>query len=171
MKHHIRALTCGFGLLAATACGDKQTIASKSAASFDEAKRKGAPVAPAEHGGHAEPPSATATELDHHAAMPGMDHSTMTGIDHSHMSADEHAQMSGMDHSGMKGMDHSKMDHSQMDHSTMPAMQHMHHAAPPTASAPRPAVIAPPPPPTTSDPVETLRPDEFDAPPSHREDS
>ena len=88
-----------------------------------------------------------------------MDHSAMPAMDHSKM---DHAQM---DHSQMQ------MDHSTMDHSQMPSMQHMHHAPAPTASTPRPAVIASPPPPTTSDPVEILRPDEFDAPPPHREDS
>ena len=53
MTHHIRTLTCGVTLLAAiiaTGCGGKQTMASKSAAAFDEAKRKGTPIAAGEHG-------------------------------------------------------------------------------------------------------------------------
>ena len=44
MKHQVRTLTCGVALLAAiiaAGCGGKQTMASKSAAAYDEAKKKG----------------------------------------------------------------------------------------------------------------------------------
>jgi len=164
MKHHIRALTCGLGLLAVAACGGKQTMASKSAAAFDEARRKGVTIAAGEHGGHSGLPPAAATEKDH-AAMPGMDHSTMTGMDHGAMPAMDHSKM---DHSRMPGMDHSPMNHTQMDHSRMTGMDHsnmagMHHASPPTA----PRVIAPPTSTTAisqAQPAATLRPDDFDAP-------
>jgi len=136
-------------------CGGRETMASKSAAAFDEAKRKDVPVAVAQ------PP----VEHEQHASMPPMDHSAMAGMDHSKMS---HAQMdhSSMDHAQMDHaqMDHSKMNHAQMDHSSMS------HA---TMPAPPPPIVIPPP--TTNSaitrmqPAATLKPDEFDAPPHHEE--
>jgi hypothetical protein len=47
-------------LLLALACGDRQTVASKSAASYDEAQRKGTPVGDGGAHGHA-PPSEAAS--------------------------------------------------------------------------------------------------------------
>jgi uncharacterized protein involved in copper resistance len=191
MKHHIRTLACGAALLAALAmlaCGGKQTMASKSAAAYDEAKKKGIPIASGEHGGHwaesgAEPPaSAAATRIDH-ATTPGMDHGAMTGMDHSKMSGMDHSAMAGMEHSKMPGMTHgsfaagshemagmTQSSMAGMDHSAMPGMAHgstgmsgMRHGSPMAA----PIVIAPP----TSNaaiaqtqPAATLRADEFDAP-------
>src|SRR5260221_8141465 len=131
MKHHVRTLTCGAaqlaGLTAAliaaltgAGCGGRQTMASKSAAAFDEAKREGSPIAAGEHGGHAaeaapeRPPSPSASQ--DHAPMAGMDHSTMAGMDHgampemNHAQAPKttagHAQMNGMHHATMPGMQH-----------------------------------------------------------------
>ena len=173
MKHHIRSLVCAAALLAAmamtlVACGGKQTMASKSASAFDDAKKKGIPIALDEHGGHSNEGAGGQSD---HGAMPGMDHSKMAGMGHSAMAGMQHGtsaagrhNMAGMDHSAMAGMDHSKMDHSKMagmQHgSSMAGMQH--------GSSPSvPPVIAPP----TSNaaiaqtqPAATLRSDEFDAP-------
>jgi hypothetical protein len=147
MKYHIRTLACGAALLAAiavVACGGKQTMASKSAAAYDEAKKKGIPIEAGEHGGHSAEPVVAATSSAQTAAMPGMDHSTMARMDHSMMPGMQHVasgsgghEMAGMDHSAMAGMDHSKMPGMQhgtsgsgahgmagMDHSKMPSMQH-----------------------------------------------
>ncbi len=192
MKHYFRTLAWGAAVIAAIAvgaCGGKQTMASKSAAAYDEAKKKGIPIEAGEHGGHSAEAGAEPTATDH-AAMPGMDHGAMAGMDHSKMPGMQRGasgaaahDMAGMNHSGMAGMDHSKMpgmqhgasgaaahnmagmDHSAMagmDHSKMPGMQHG------TATA-APIVIAPP----TSNaaiaqtqPAATLRADEFDAPAS-----
>jgi hypothetical protein len=147
MKHqHVRTLSCGGTLLATMAmtlfaCGGRETTASKSAGAYDEAKKKGIPIAAGEHGGHvadaaAEQPAATPANDAGHSAIAGMDHSTMTGMDHSNTRAAE-PQMSGMDHSAMAGMDHSKvsaMQHSSsaagthhmagMDYAAMPGMAH-----------------------------------------------
>jgi len=145
MKHHIRTLACGAALLAAIAviaCGGKQTMASKSAAAYDDAKKKGIPIASGEHGGHsaeasAEPPASSAPTGTDHATMPAMDHGAMAGMDQSKMTGMDQSAMAGMDHSKMAGMtpgspaagshDMAGMDHSSMagmDHSKMPGMQH-----------------------------------------------
>jgi hypothetical protein len=143
MKHHIRRIVCGAALLAAVAivaCGGKQTMASKSAAAFDEAEKKGIPIATGEHGGHsteagAEPSADTVTTVSGHAAMPRMDHGAMAGMDHSKMPGMKHASsaagahdMAGMDHSKMLGMKHDSAaagahDMAGMDHSKMAGMQ------------------------------------------------
>jgi hypothetical protein len=123
MKHHIRTLACAALLGAiAVACGGKQTMASKSAAAYDEAKKKGIPIESGEHGGHAAEPAGAATTSMETAAMPGMDHGAMPGMDHSAMAGMQHGasgsgahDMASMDHPSMAGMDH---------HSTMPGMKH-----------------------------------------------
>src|SRR5260221_6073565 len=144
MKHHIRTLACDAALLAAmavVACGGKQTMASKSAAAFDEAKKKGIPIEAGEHGGHSAEPAGAATIETETAEMPGMDHDAMPGTDHSQMAGMKHGaagsgthDMAGMDHSAMAGMDHSRMrmkhgaagssahDMAGMDHSSMAGM-------------------------------------------------
>jgi hypothetical protein len=150
MKHHFRTLACSAALLAAlgvVACGGKQTMASKSAAAYDEAKKKGIPIEAGEHGGHSVEPAGAATTSTETAAMPGMDHGAMPGMDHSTMAGMQQGasgssthDMAGMDHSAMTGMDHSKMPGMKhgatgsgahdmagmagMDHSKMPGMQH-----------------------------------------------
>jgi hypothetical protein len=147
MKDHIRTLACGTALLAAigvVACGGKQTMASKSAAAYDEARKKGIPIEAGEHGGHTAEPEGAATTSAETAPMPGMDHSAMAGMDHSKMPGMQHGasgsaghEMAGMDHSKMPGMkrdtagsgahDMASMDQSAMagmDHSKMPGMQH-----------------------------------------------
>ncbi len=155
MKYPLRTAagsTIALALLVfVTACGGKETVASKSAKAFREAQAKGVAVGGEAHGGHAAGEEhSTMTGMDH-STMTGMDHSTMTGMDHSTMTAG--GAMAGMDHSkmnmpsgqSMTGMDHSKMnmpsgqpmagmDHSKMnmpsgqsmagmDHSNMPGMQ------------------------------------------------
>ncbi|HEY4640489.1 MAG TPA: hypothetical protein VII75_04030 [Thermoanaerobaculia bacterium] len=132
MKHHIRALACGaalLGAIGAVACGGKQTMASKSAAAYDEAKKKGIPIEAGEHGGHAAEPAGAATTSTETAAMPGMDHGAMPGMDHSSMAGMDHSKMPGMQHGAsgsgahdMPGMSHSSM--AGMDHSKMPGMKH-----------------------------------------------
>lgn len=141
MKHDIRTLACAALLGAiAVACGGNQTMASKSAAAYDDAKKKGIPIEADEHGGHAAEPAGAATVTTETAAMSGMDHSAMPGMDHTAMPGMDHSAMSGMDHSAMPrmaGMDHSKMpgmqhgsaaggaqDMAAMDHSAMPGMDH-----------------------------------------------
>jgi uncharacterized protein involved in copper resistance len=155
-------------LLAAIAlllgCGGGKTTASKSAAAFDEAQKTAVPVAAAQPHveAHHEMPAMNHSTMDH-SAMPAMDHSST--MDHASMPGMDHSKT---DHSAMPGMDHSKTDHSAMpgmDHSTMPAMQHMQHGSSRPAPTPRPAIITPPSSATIPDPVMTLRPDEFDAPP------
>jgi uncharacterized protein involved in copper resistance len=131
MKHHIRTLACGAALLAAIvmiACGGKQTMASKSAAAYDEARKKGLPVSTGEHGGHEAHPGAERATTSAHEATPGMDHSAMAGMDHSQMTATNHAAMPGIHHDGgnrqhdMAGMNHSAI--AGMNHSQMPGMEH-----------------------------------------------
>jgi uncharacterized protein involved in copper resistance len=167
-----------------TACGGKETMASKSAVAYRQAQANGTPVTGGhEHGGHAAastadtPATIGMSDMDH-ATMTGMDHSTMTGTDHSTMAGMDHSKTTAADHSGMAGMDHSKMtaaDHSGMagmdhstaaDHSGMTGMDHsaMQHGAPsaPAAvvtSAPRSSAEM-----ARIDPAATLRPDAFDAP-------
>jgi hypothetical protein len=168
MKHHIRTLACGAALLAAigvVACGGKQTMASKSAAAYDEAKKKGIPIEAGEHGGHSAEPAGAATTSTETAAMPGMDHGAMPGMDHSAMAGMDHSKMPGMQHGSaaagsheMPGMNHSAMPG--MEHGSMPSMQHGSQAAAPIAIAPPTsnAAIA------ETQPAVTLRPDEFDVP-------
>ena len=138
MKHHDRTFAGAAALLAAIAamsfagCGGKQTMASKSAAAYDEAKKKGIPIAAGEHGGHsnaaAQPAATPAAETDHDA-MTGMDHSAMTGMDHSAMSGMAQSKMPRMQHGSsatsphaMAGMDRAAMPGTA--HASMPGMQH-----------------------------------------------
>ena len=152
MKHYVRAISYGatfLAVLALLACGGRQTTASKSAAAYDEAMKKGVPIAGGEHGGHtndtADGATATATTADQNkgtSQMPGMDHSS-AGMDHSTMPGMPHAaaaagsEMAGMDHASMSGASHSTMPGMQhtdpaagthgmaaMDHSKMPGMNH-----------------------------------------------
>lgn len=166
MRFHPRTIAC-VSLLAVAplvACGGRQTMASKSAAAYAEAQKKGLKVAPGdEHGGHAAESGAAEAP---HSEMAGMDHSKMSGMDHSNMPGMDH---STMDHSKMPGMDHSKMDHK-----NMPPMQHdmsaMQHGAMQHAPSVPPPDIRLGAPTTNAEiaqtrPAATLRQDEFDAPP------
>ncbi|MEK6375948.1 MAG: hypothetical protein AABO58_24995 [Acidobacteriota bacterium] len=174
MRFHPRTIACVslFAVAPLVGCGGKQTMASKSAAAYTEAQKKGLKAAAGgEHGGHvAESGAAEAP----HSEMAGMDHSKMSGMDHSNMPGMDH---STMDHSKMSGMDHSKMpqmDHSKMDHKNMPPMQHdmsaMEHGAMQHAPSAPPPDIRLGAPTTNAEiaqtrPAATLRQDEFDAPP------
>jgi hypothetical protein len=124
----------------AAGCGGDQTTASKSAAAFDEAQRKGATPSGGEAHGH-------------HGAAEGTKGGSAAGQDKSpehagHDAGGSAASRRGatMDHSRMAGMDHGNMaqsgttttrgqaprsqgrapvagmDHSKMDHSNMPGM-------------------------------------------------
>ena len=154
MKHHVRTLTRVVALIAAigvAGCGGKQTMASKSAAAFDAALKKGGiPAAQEAHGGHGQAANA---ERAHGASDSndgaGMDHSKMPGMQHGSPGSGGHDR-AAMGHAAMPGMDHSKMA----------GMQH-------GSSTTAPLVIAPP---TTNaaiaqtQPAATLRADDFDAP-------
>lgn len=182
------AFACGLVVLAALAgCEKEPSMASKSAAAFKEARKRGETIVGGEHGhgaltpgggheGHEMPGTAPEQEMPgmDHSTMPGMDHSKMKGMDHSKMKGMDHSRMAGMDHSKMPGMDHSKMsgmDHSKMsgmDHSKMPGMDHskmegMDHSKMDMGSmesSPEPVAVAAPP----GQPAMTLRPDPLDAP-------
>ncbi len=134
-------------LAMAVACGGNESTASKSAAAFDEAAKKGmAPGAAGDaHGGHVAPAGAahgdhdmTASSTAGDDAMADMDHSTMPGMNHS--GGNVAGSMAGMDHSKMTdmgGMDHSRTSGrassrmagmAGMDHSKMPGTAGMDHA-------------------------------------------
>ncbi len=105
-------------VLISTACGGRQSTASKSAAAYADAKSKGVDVGGG-HGGHGGDPQAAGD-------MAGMDHSTMQpgsmdGMDHSQMKS---GSMAGMDHSKMEPGNMAAMDHSQMEPGNMAAMDH-----------------------------------------------
>ena len=128
------------------ACRSSETTASKSAAAYDEALRKGEPVKAGEaHGQHgqAQPRPQTTMEAASPAAggaMPGMDHSQMTGhssappkparahgastVDHAAMghgsgaSAPATGSMKGMDHSTMSSPK-GAMEPAETDHAAM----------------------------------------------------
>jgi hypothetical protein len=166
--------------MAITGCGGKQTMASKSAAAYDEAKKNGIPIATGEHGGHSNTGSQTAgtpaAETDH-GPMAGMDHSTMAGMDHSAMPVMPQSKMPGMQHGSaaprphaMAGMEHAAMPGmapaptpgTQHDGgmATMPGMQHGSVDAPAARSAGQTTVTAI----VETQPAATLRADEFDTP-------
>jgi uncharacterized protein involved in copper resistance len=113
----------------AAGCGGDQTTASKSAAAFDEAQRKGAiPSGGEAHGHHGaaeatkggsaagqdKPPQHAGHDAGGSAAGPGgaatgMDHSAMRGMEHSATTGAGRSVSAGMDHSRMSGMDHGNM--------------------------------------------------------------
>jgi hypothetical protein len=118
--------------LSALRCGGRQSMASKSAASYREAVAKGVPVGSGAHGGHTAARASTAEAGGGHDKMAGMDHGQMQ-----HSSSPSMAKMPGMQHgsmAGMSGMDHSKMPHgstgsmANMQHGSMPGMSGMDHA-------------------------------------------
>ncbi|MEO8379865.1 MAG: hypothetical protein ABI779_09405, partial [Acidobacteriota bacterium] len=110
MTHPIRALACAGALLAAiamTACGGRQTMASRSAAALDEATKKGSPVSAGDHGGHSAGHEAPASDVagTSQATMPGMDTSAMAGMDHAKMIGMQHGSSATSAHD-MAGMKH-----------------------------------------------------------------
>lgn len=124
----------------AMSCGRKQSVASRSAAAFQEAQRKGLPTGEDSHGGHAGVSGESPTATVDHSTMTGMDHSKMAGMDHSKMAGMGQSKMAGMDHSKMPGMDPSKMDKSAMagmQHGQMtPAQMQQGGMAPHAAASP-----------------------------------
>jgi hypothetical protein len=121
----MRGVVFGLALLA-LACGGKESVASKSAAAYDEAKAKGVAVGGGhEHGGHE---AGAATETGHAA------HTSATDA---HAGHDMTAGSTAMDHSahGTTGaVDHAAMGHgtsggAAMDHSAYGAPGAVDHAA------------------------------------------
>ena len=122
----------------AGACSRRQTVASKSAAAYDEAVEKGLPIGSG-HGGHRhgavgspsgeETPDAAANPMsgmDHvdHSPSVGADDHSMTGIDASKIDGRDRGSVPAMDHSSMAGHDRAARangDHSKVDgeHSKM----------------------------------------------------
>jgi hypothetical protein len=91
-------------------CGGEDSVASRSAKAYDEAKRKGTPVGGGhDHADHKATPAASSTS--DHSAHAGMDHSSNAG------GAPHHE---GMTHGAGAG-DHSAMGHeaTAVDHSAM----------------------------------------------------
>jgi len=187
------AVVAGFVALAAlAACGGEQSVASKSAAAFREAQKKGETFEGAEHShghgaitpgeGHEMPepsPGANAEGMagEGMAGMAGMDHSGMAhqgkegmaGMNHSHMTHTGKEGMAGMDHSGMAddandGM--AGMDHSGMAHGEKEGMAGMDHSAGHEMGHTMPPAIPAPAlqVPAAGQPARTLRPDALDAP-------
>lgn len=110
MKHHlgmsaVRGVLFGLGLLAA-ACGGEPSVASKSAAAYDEAKAKGVEVGGGhEHGGH--------------QAVAATDHAAPTGATDAHAGHDMTGGSTSMDHAAhgaTGGADHAAMGHGTTAH-------------------------------------------------------
>jgi hypothetical protein len=176
-KRRLPAAACAGGLvallvalIALAGCGKEPSMASKSAAAFREAQKRGETIGGSAHGhgaltpggGHEMP--GTTPESGSAAGHSGM---AMEGMDHS-------GKAKGADHSGMAmgGTDHSKMDHSKMahggmdhskaqggmDHSKMEGMDHsgmamgVDHSEPVSVAA------------SSGQPAATLNPDALDAP-------
>lgn len=115
-------------------CRSEPTTASRSAAAYDEAVQKGAPVKPGEaHGQHGQAGGPTEPETPGAAgaqAMPGMDHSQMAGQGQEKAPG---GSMKAMDHSTMpvpkRGGGMAGMDHSAMGHGSNAPMKGMDHSA------------------------------------------
>jgi len=184
MKVHVLSPACAAVFVAAAVmmlagCGGRQTMASKSAAAYDEAMKKAIPIPAREHGGHSVESAATQPAPDH-ASMRGMEQPAMPGMPREAAAARTHDR-SGMNQSAMAEMDHAKMPGMEqgataggahdmagmnysamagMDRSRMQGMQHGAMAAPvieiepPTTNA----AIA------QTQPSATLRADTFDTP-------
>jgi len=179
----LAVLTVSGLALGSMGCGGTDSTASKSAAAYAEAKRKGLEIG-GEHGGH----GAHGGDSSASDAMAGMDHSqtaeSTAEMDHSGM---QPGSMAGMDHSQHRsestaGTDHSRhqsesmaqMDHSEMQPGSMPGMDHsqmqpgMHHGAGdlipsgglwgPVAGSLRPAADS-----SSATAATTLGPDSLDA--------
>lgn len=93
------------GLVALAACGGEPSVASKSAAAFEEARKKGQTFSGEghSHGGHAATPEQPAAGGEHHHdAGHGAAEAPHEGMDHS-----AHGSAAGEQHPA----DHSSMDH------------------------------------------------------------
>ena len=105
-RHPVRFTAfASLSLLLAVGCGGKQSVASKSAAAYQEALKKGVPIGEGSHGGHVASEKSGMAGMDHSKMKQGGGMDGMAGMDHSKMK--QGSGMSGM--SGMEGRDHSKM--------------------------------------------------------------
>ena len=105
-RHPVRFTAfASLSLLLAVGCGGKQSVASKSAAAYQEALKKGVPIGEGSHGGHVASEKGGMAGMDHSKMKQGGGMDGMAGMDHSKMK--QGSGMSGM--SGMEGRDHSKM--------------------------------------------------------------
>ena len=170
-------------LVTVAGCGGTESTASRSAAAYDDAQRKGVPVGQSAHGapeahregGRAAEPGSPKAAVS--PAMPGMQQSRTRGTaSQAAPRTDSHA---AMDHSKMPGMtppggamDHSSMpgvaaqatpgtdQHAGMDHANMPGMSHDDRHLP-TPSPEPPSATA-----RSGQPAATLQPDALDQAPS-----
>ena len=157
-----------------TACRSRETTASRSAAAYDEARRKGVAVGGSAHGaaeGHGDAKHGTQPSPESGItapAMPTMDHSSMPGMKPPGRGATERRPMAGMDHSGMAGMGAQSQPgtdpHAGMDHAKMPGMKlsGMFHDMPMSPPSPEPLSASAKP----GQPAATLQPDPLDQPPA-----
>src|SRR5215217_2515993 len=80
-------------LVALAGCKKEPSMASKSAAAFNEAQKKGETIAGGEHGHGVLTPGGGHEGHE----MPGTAPEAMEGMDHSKMSDMDHSKMQGMD--------------------------------------------------------------------------
>ncbi len=158
-RHPVRFTAfASLSLLLAVGCGGKQSVASKSAAAYQEALKKGVPIGEGSHGGHVASEKGGMAGMDHSKMKQGGGMDGMAGMDHSKMK--QGSGMSGM--SGMEGMDHSKMKQggsmAGMDHSKMQGGMTMGDPATAAIVADKSAS------PTAGKPAAILSPDPLDAP-------
>lgn len=149
-RHPVRFTAfASLSVLLAVGCGGKQSVASKSAAAYQEALEKGLAVGEGVHGGHAAPEKGGMAGMDHSKIQQG---GSMSGMDHSKT---KQGSMAGMDHSKMQqGGAMSGMDHSKLQEGGMP----MGDAATAAIVADNSAA------PTAGKPAAILSPDPLDAP-------
>ena len=175
------AATLAAGLVALAACGEEPSIASKSAAAFEEARKKGQtfggeghshrhgdhgtvpqqPVAGGEHQHHAE----------HGAAAPAAGHEGMDHSAHGAARGESHADHSAMDHGAGAHTGHAPQRGADAGHEG-----HAGHGPPPAQAPAGPSGHAghsahaggtparPPVPELPEQPENILRPDPLDAP-------
>ena len=130
MSHLIKLnRTLVLGCTAATvlallvACGgDHETMAMNSQKAFDDAKKKGIPIAKGGHGGHAAMGSEEMSGLDGSGTDATTSNASSSGMKGMDMSGSKQGDMKGMDMSGMKHGDMKGMDMSGMKHGDMKGM-------------------------------------------------
>lgn len=121
--------------------GRRETVASRSAAAFREALRKGEPLGPSAHGGHGGSPVTESEMSEHGMSPPGASGSekAMPGMSMPGRAASDHAGMqhgtSGMPPMGSAAPGHAGMQHGMagMQHGTT-GMQHGTTGMPPTGT-------------------------------------
>lgn len=147
-------------LAIAVSCGENRTTASRSAAAYDEAQRKGG-ASPAGEGGQAPggAPGAAGSHGEHQSPSaagrlqaPGMDHAR-TGMDHSRSEGGAAPGQLHAGHSPQAAGQPGAMDHAAMGHSATPR-------TPLPPPEPEPSSRTAPP----GQPAATLQPDALDGP-------